>query len=236
MIKHLIVMATCVLPALARADEFKTIETHVTSQSLVENFGTSLGAAEASGARVLVPIGLDLIKHFEGWEPDAYNDPSGYCTIGYGHLIALTRCEQTDLGEFKGKTLSEREGAALLEKDTRYARISVSELVSNIDLSNEEFSALSSLVFNIGEAHFAKSTMLVLLNSGDKESAAEQFARWVKSKGVVLPGLKTRRACERTLFDKDLTYGSNSKFDDGNCTSFGAAPSTENYIDVEEGE
>jgi lysozyme len=223
-----------VFSSVTQADDFRTID-HVASQSLIENFGKSLGVAGASNARPMLPIGLDLVRYFEGWEATAYNDPSGYCTIGYGHLIALKRCGEIDLGEFKDRTLTEDEGLAILEKDTAYARISVGDLVTG-DLTNEEFSALASFVFNVGSKNFENSSMLTLLNGNDKESASTQFSRWIKSNGVVLSGLKTRRACERTLFDEDLSYGSSGKFEGGLCSDYGVVSSTASFIDIEAGE
>ena len=65
-----------------------------------------------------------------------------------------------------------------------------------------QFDALSSLVFNIGEGGFSSSTLLRLLNSKDYEGAANQFPRWNKQKGRVLNGLTKRRQEERQLFLK----------------------------------
>ena len=37
--------------------------------------------------RHITKEGLELIKQFEGFEPEVYLDAAGYPTIGYGHLI-----------------------------------------------------------------------------------------------------------------------------------------------------
>jgi GH24 family phage-related lysozyme (muramidase) len=75
----------------------------------------------------------------------------------------------------------------------------VNELVK-VPMTQGQFDALVSLVFNIGRAQFATSTLLRLLNVGDKAGAAAQFPRWNKQGGVVLAGLTARRELERQRF------------------------------------
>jgi GH24 family phage-related lysozyme (muramidase) len=67
-------------------------------------------------------------------------------------------------------------------------------------LTQNEFDALVSFVFNVGTGAFEKSSMLKLLNSGHMPLAAGQFDRWIYAKGKVLNGLKKRRAAEKALF------------------------------------
>lgn len=229
--------AVCVFlagTATAFCQEFDTFEDHLISQFQVENFGESYGAAEQNKAREINDITIGLIKDFEGWRPSAYNDPVGYCTIGYGHLIALDRCENIDLKEFV-KPISEARGLEILKADTIGARLTVGKLVDN-DLDDNEFGGLVSFVFNVGSTNFEKSTLLKLLNDGEKSAAAKQFRRWVKAKGIVLPGLVTRRACEELLFGSDLLADSSGNFDRKNCEVLGAAPGAGVEIDIYVGE
>lgn len=67
-------------------------------------------------------------------------------------------------------------------------------------LTQNEFDALASFVFNVGLGAFEKSKLRRLLKAGDKAGAANEFPRWNKAAGKVLPGLVTRRAAERALF------------------------------------
>lgn len=90
---------------------------------------------------------------------------------------------------------------ALLRADLGTAEAAVNRLVT-VPLTQNQFDALVSLVFNIGEGNFSKSTLLRRLNAGEREAAAGQFGRWNKSKGVELAGLTKRRAAERELFLK----------------------------------
>lgn len=71
-----------------------------------------------------------------------------------------------------------------------------------VSINQNQFDALVSLTYNIGEQAFKDSTLLAKLNKGDIKGAAEQFPRWNKGGGQVLKGLVRRRADERELFLK----------------------------------
>lgn len=57
-----------------------------------------------------------------------------------------------------------------------------------------------SLAYNIGVSAFRGSTLLRLLNVSQYQAASDEFPRWNKAGGKVLPGLVKRRAAERALF------------------------------------
>lgn len=63
-----------------------------------------------------------------------------------------------------------------------------------------ELAAMTSLAYNIGVEAFRNSTLLRLYRAGDIAGAADQFPRWNKAQGQVMPGLDNRRAHERALF------------------------------------
>ncbi|MDX1221192.1 glycoside hydrolase family protein [Sinorhizobium medicae] len=230
--KALLLLCVLALSTKVHAQQFITDPYKMAPRSLIEEFGNILGAAPSASARRISVLALELIKDFEGWIPNAYNDPVGYCTIGYGHLIALQRCENIVLGEFS-KALSEESGSRLLEQDTKWARLAVQNLVL-VNLSDDQFGALSSFVFNVGQSNFKTSKMLRLLNAGETDLAAGQFGRWIKARGRILPGLVARRACEEALFKSQLSLS--SKFDRSACRSLGAAPSAGPLIDIDVGE
>lgn len=204
----------------------------VPAQSLVEDLEGSAGIGGTSAAPPLVRIAVDLIKDFEGWFPKPYDDPSGYCTIGFGHLISKKLCSQTDLSSFPN-ALTVKEGEELLESDTASARKAVRALVK-VDLTDEQFGALASFTFNVGKNNFSGSTLLALLNDGEYDRAAQQFQRWTKSKGVELPGLVTRRACEVSLFLGDMNV--DEPFTRKNCDGAAGVAATGAAIDIEVGE
>ncbi|WP_377152887.1 lysozyme [Roseateles sp. UC29_93] len=157
--------------------------------------------------------GLDLIKGFEGivdGDPatvnlDPYADPVGIWTIGWGHAIRQGGRFLTGDGDkaaayalYPGG-ITDIEAEDLLRADLMDASRDVEHLVK-VGLTDNEFAALVSFTFNVGSGNLGASTLLRLLNTGDKGAAAEQFGRWVLAKGVVLNGLKRRRAAERELF------------------------------------
>ncbi len=137
--------------------------------------------------------GLELIKMFEGLRLEAYVDAVGVWTIGYGHTKTARR----------GMVITEEQAEALLREDLQDAENAVNRLVK-VPLNENEFSALASLVFNIGSGNFQKSTVLRRLNAEDRVGAADAIEWWNKGRvnGVLttLPGLVRRRAAEKALF------------------------------------
>lgn len=134
--------------------------------------------------------GIELIKYFEGYRADPYRDAGGKLTIGYGHLLRR--------GEYY-TSLSASEAEALLRQDIELAEAVVKRTVT-VPLNHYQFSALVSLVYNIGSHHFETSTLLKKLNNNDTHGAANEFLRWNKVNGTTLQGLVNRREQERALF------------------------------------
>jgi lysozyme len=138
--------------------------------------------------------GLEFIRHHEGLETKAYPDPGSSdghpWTIGVGH----TR------GVKKGDTCTVEQAMVWLREDVRDAEAAVLRLVK-VPLSQDQFDALVSFVFNVGAGALEKSTLLRMLNSGDYFGAAVQFERWNKNDGRVMAGLTRRRKEERDLFE-----------------------------------
>lgn len=132
----------------------------------------------------------ELIKEWEQLRLEAYlPTPNDVWTIGWGHTSTTK----------KGMVITKEEAQDLFEKDTAWAVRAVNREV-NVGLSQNQFDALVSFVFNVGEGAFKKSTLLRKLNSGDYEGAANEFPKWNKQKGKVLKGLVRRRAHEQELF------------------------------------
>lgn len=142
----------------------------------------------------LSPDGLAMIERFESFSATPYPDYKGM-SIGYGHLIKAGESLATVTPEL---------AAQMLGNDVAWAEAVVNNSVS-VALSQEQFDALVSLAFNIGEDAFKKSTLVRLLNSGDYQGAAAQFDRWNHAGGQVLQALTDRRAAERELFQGGIS-------------------------------
>lgn len=225
----------------AVAQEYAIPSDRVPSGLLSEELnGTLPGAAdEGIKPRPIRQLALDLIKAFEGWSADLYDDPAGYCTLGYGHLIAKRKCATVaDLklrAEFH-PILSLQTGNKLLGEDTRAARRTIQRLVT-VELDNNQFGAVTAFVFNIGAANFSRSTMLKLLNIEQYDSAAKEMLKWTRANKVVLRGLVIRRQCEYDLFYGRARRLPNGLYDRDACTpTSGAATDLEDAIDIVSGE
>lgn len=135
--------------------------------------------------------GIALIKEFEGISLRAYKDSVGIWTIGHGHT-GTEVCE--------GLEITEERAEEFLRADVHNAERCVERLVA-VPLTQGEFDALVSFVFNLGCSRLRNSTLLRLLNDADYDGARNEFARWNKADGQVLAGLTRRREAEAKLFD-----------------------------------
>ena len=155
-------------------------------------------AVTPSSPATTSPTGVALIKQFEGFRSNLYNDAAGHCTIGYGHLVHQGRCDGSEPSEFTAG-ISEARATELLQQRLRRFEEAISRHVT-VPLNQNQFDALASFVFNIGTGAFAGSTLLKKLNGGEYSEVPVQMRRWNQAGGRVLPGLVTRRNQEATLF------------------------------------
>lgn len=135
--------------------------------------------------------GITLIRTHEQCRLVAYQDPKKVWTIGWGH---------TGPEVVAGLAWTQAKADATLVEDLRNAENCVNSHVT-AHLTQGEFDALVSLVFNIGCKNFKGSTLLRLLNDGNYDGAAAEFPHWKYSGGQVLVELVHRRAEERELFE-----------------------------------
>ncbi len=134
--------------------------------------------------------GLNLIKHFEGLELEAYQCAAGVWTIGYGHTKDVQ----------PGDQWSESHADHMLEVEMEEYENYVNTAVT-VPLSQNQFDALVSWVYNLGNGNLTSSTMLKVLNSGDYAGVPAQIKRWNKAGGKVLEGLTRRRQAEADMFE-----------------------------------
>ncbi|EMI0561928.1 lysozyme [Acinetobacter baumannii] len=147
-----------------------------------------------TGFRDISENGYKLIKSFEGFEPKAYQDTGGVWTIGYGTIKYPngTRVKKGDMC-----TMAEAE--EWLKNDCAWVDACLDKYLKFQPTQNQ-FDALASFVYNVGETAFSKSTMLKSLNAGNFAGAANQFDKWVYDNGKLIKGLVNRRAAEKKLF------------------------------------
>lgn len=135
--------------------------------------------------------GLQIIKDFEKLVLEAYlPTPDDVPTIGYGHTKGVKL----------GDTCTEEQADQWLREDVHNAENCVSLAIAGTDFTDNQFSAMVSLVFNIGCRAFRDSTLLKLFLDGYDERAAVEFRKWVLQGHKKLDGLVKRRAAEEALF------------------------------------
>jgi len=134
--------------------------------------------------------GTTLLKYFEGCETVAYQDSVGVWTIGYGHTK----------GVVEGMTITEAEADSMLSKELEEYESYVENMVE-VELTQEQFDALTVWVYNLGPTNFRNSTLLKKLNSGDYSAVPTEIKRWNKAGGKVLKGLVKRREAEAAMFE-----------------------------------
>lgn len=137
--------------------------------------------------------GIELIKQFEGLRLKAYRDSGGKWTIGYGHTGGVK----------SGDVITAQQANDFLIRDIKMAENAINGL--NLNLTQNQFDALVSFVFNVGTGNFGTSTLRKkLINNPDDPSIFDEFKRWkygkVNGKSVVLPGLVKRREAEAKLY------------------------------------
>ncbi|HEY6028092.1 MAG TPA: lysozyme, partial [Pseudolabrys sp.] len=150
------------------------------------------GAQGAGGALKASDACISLIKEFEGFASECYDDIASKQTIGYGHLIRT--------GERFGR-IDEAEATRLLCDDLEAAEACVTDCV-DVDLTQGQFDALCSFVFNLGCARLKSSSLLRKLNAGDYAGARAEFPKWSRVGQNQVPGLLRRRLAEQLLFDQ----------------------------------
>lgn len=141
--------------------------------------------------------GLQLIKDFEGWYSKPYLDPIGIPTIGYGFTYYLPSRRRVGMQDIP---LTREEGDRMLTDILTYYENDVLRLVMK-PLKQSQFDALVSFTYNLGATNLGKSTLLKRINQDPNDKRiADEFMKWDKAGGKVLPGLVRRRAAEAKLY------------------------------------
>ena len=130
--------------------------------------------------------GLNLIKEFEGCRLEAYLDPAGVPTIGYGHTSGVKM----------GQVITQNTADEYLRDDCAAAEKNVNGFDAKYHWNQNQFDALVSFAFNLGSIN--------QLTANGTRSIAEISAKipeYCHAGGKKLSGLVRRRAAEKELFD-----------------------------------
>ena len=138
--------------------------------------------------------GVNFIKSHEALRLKAYQDSKGVWTIGWGHTKNVR----------PGDVITREQAEQFIRDDFAWVERTLNtDLVTGRDkplVTQNEFDALCSLVFNIGSDAYLDSTVRRKIKQGDKMAAARAFKMWVYSNHKFIQGLANRRADEVRLF------------------------------------
>ena len=150
---------------------------------------------------------IELVKHHEGVRTKPYRCPALLWTVGVGHVIDPTHAavkyeERKNLPIPEGwdRILSMGEVDTILAQDLRRFERGVLRLCPAASGNQGVFDALVSFAFNVGLGNLQRSSLRMKTNRGDFDEAADEFLKWTKAGGRVLPGLVKRRNDERALY------------------------------------
>ena len=148
-----------------------------------------------------------MIKHHEGVRMRPYRCPALLWTVGVGHVIDPAHAkvkyeERRNLSIPDGwdRQLTMAEVDAILAQDLARFERGVARLCPAVIGRQGAFDALVSFSFNVGLGNLQRSGLRMKTNRGDFEEAAEEFMKWTKAGGRVLPGLVKRRMDEKVLY------------------------------------
>ena len=138
-------------------------------------------------------IGIDLIRHSEGFISKPYLCPAGVVTIGYGS----TKYVDGNKVKLNDKSINENE-ATLLLKNTLTIYENIVNKKVKVQLKQSQFDALVSHTYNTG----GSNTLFNLINN---EANEESIKKWFETKYItanskVLKGLIERRKAEAKLY------------------------------------
>ncbi len=143
---------------------------------------------------------IELLKYFEGFRAEAYQDIANVWTIGFGSTM-------WDTGDRvkEGETITVERAEELLQWELKNKVAALAGLVVN----QNQIDAILSFVYNLGVGAFNSSTLRkkIKYNPNDP-TIKDEFLRWNKARvnGVKVPvkGLTIRRRKEAELYFKPI--------------------------------
>ncbi|MEW4342873.1 lysozyme [Vibrio diabolicus] len=162
--------------------------------NLTQPVGQVVIADQPLGQLRISPKGLEIIGNAEGCRQNPYTCPGGVLTNGIGntHGVPGTPVTLEQVAIDWVKNIQEAERCVM-----------AAESISGKSMSAGQFDAFTSFVFNFGCSKFRKNRdgsdtrIYRAIKQGRYTQACGHITEWVKSQGVVLEGLITRRGIER---------------------------------------
>ena len=150
--------------------------------------------------------GIQLIKHWEGVRYRPYICSARLHTVGVGHVLypaqgrlPLDQRDAYPLEQNDNRTFSKDEVNGILSFDLQRFEVGVARLFP-VGLTTGQNDALVSFSFNLGLGGVQRSTLRQKILRGETQEAADEFLKFTRGGGKILPGLVKRRNDERALF------------------------------------
>ena len=148
----------------------------------------------------------EMIKHHEGVRYKPYRCPAKLWTVGVGHVLyadqgrlPLDQRDAFPLAPEDNRAFSKAEVDGTLAFDLQRFEVGVARLFPMV-LTQNQNDALVSFAFNLGLGGLQRSTLRQKMLRGETQEAADEFLKFVRGGGKILPGLVKRRNDERALF------------------------------------
>lgn len=142
--------------------------------------------------------GIDLICEFEGFSECPYVDPATKAepiTIGYGTTVYPSGIKVT----MQDEPITKEQGKEFIK---HHIESKIAPNLVDLELTQNQYDSVCSLIYNIGYGNFKSSTVLRLIRSGNytPETMRSAFCMWNKANHVEMKGLTIRRNKEADLF------------------------------------
>ena len=138
-----------------------------------------------------------IIKEFEGYKGEAYQDGAGHWTVGYGTRFV----HGTEVGP--GDKVSPQLAEELLTASLKQMHAELVKLIPSArHYGAAQTAALLSWMYNVGPGAVRESTLRrrLNLNEGAMVVVPQELPRWNRVNSTVSEGLTRRRAAEVALF------------------------------------
>lgn len=153
----------------------------------------------------ITPECINLIKSFEGLKLKPYHgkaDRADVFTIGYGTIKYPPYYLRGKMVALTDPAITEPQAEDFLRYEVSQKSAAI-DLLLRDDLNPNQFGALISFAYNVGENALKVSTLRAKVNKNPKDKAIRaEFMKWVHSNGNVVDGLITRRGLEADFYFK----------------------------------
>jgi lysozyme len=154
-------------------------------------------------SRAIPKEAIDLIKKYEGFRSAPYLCPAKIPTIGYGTTRYPNGVEVT----LKDPNINPQQAEEYLLSHLKTYALQLPWLLVPVNLTDNQFSALLSFVYNLGYGAFSRSSLRDMIKSNPlNPKITAEFKKWdkttIEGTKVSIPGLAKRRKEEAELYFK----------------------------------